>query len=141
LSGRDRGCGRAGPVVVDRGLAVERRVAALTIVEHLDPFEHRVRELWPIVLHLRPVEQLGLHRRAERFRDGVVELVSGAAHRCEQSGLAQTPSERLGDMLRPVVATKDRARRRPAAPVRDVEGVNSEFGPQKVRDRVADDET
>ena len=49
FSGRDRGCGRAGPVVVDRGLVVQRRVATLTVVEHLDPFEHGVRELGPAV--------------------------------------------------------------------------------------------
>jgi hypothetical protein len=53
LSGRDRGCGRAGPVVVDRGLVVQRRVATLTVVEHLDPFKHRVGELGP---GQRPVE-------------------------------------------------------------------------------------
>ena len=45
------------------------------------------------------VEQLGLHGGEERFRDSVVKHVSDAAHRCEQSGLAETPSACPGDIL------------------------------------------
>jgi hypothetical protein len=119
---------------------VQRRVAALTVGEHLDLFEHGVGELGPAVPDQAPVEQLGLHRGEERFRDGVVERVADAAHRCEQSGLPETPSERQGDVLRSVVAVKDRAGCGSAAPVRDVERVDDELGSQMVRDRVADDE-
>ena len=140
MSGRDRGCGRAGPVVVDRGLVVQRRVAALTVVEHLDPFEHRVGELGPAVSDPAPVEELGLHRGEERFRDGIVERVSNATHRCEQSGLEQTPSERPGDVLRPVFAVEDRAGCWPTARVRDVERIDDELGPELIRDRLVDDE-
>ena len=78
MSRRDRGCGRAGPVVVDRGLVAKRRVATLTVVEHLDPFEHGVRELGPAVPGPAAVEQLGLHGCEERFRDSVVERVAHA---------------------------------------------------------------
>ena len=128
-------------MVFDRGLASERRVAALALLEDLDPFEHRVGELGPIVPGLAAIEKFGLHRCEARFSDSVVEHVSDAAHRREQSGLAQTPSDRQGKMLRFAVAVKDCAECDPAAPVRDAERVDDEFGPEMVRNGVADDDT
>lgn len=56
------------------------------------------------------VEELGLKRCEEGFRDGVVEHTGDAAHRREQSGLAQLPFERPSDMMRNVIAVDSDAR-------------------------------
>ena len=99
------------------------------VVKHLNLFEHRVGELGPAVPDPAPVEELGLHWYEVRFSDGVVERVSDAAHQREQSGLAQTTSERPGDVLQVVVAVKDCSRCGSAALVRDVARVDDELGP------------
>jgi hypothetical protein len=103
---------------------VGRRLAALTVGEHLNPFEHRVGELGRAVPDPVPVGEFGLYRCEVRFGDGIVECVSDAPHRYEQSGLAKTPAKRQGHELRRVVLVKHPGGRVSAAPVRDVERVD-----------------
>jgi transposase-like protein len=57
----------------------KRRVPALTVVEDLEVFEDRVRELDAGAPSL-PVEQLDLHAAPERLDDGVVEAVADGTH-------------------------------------------------------------
>ena len=78
-------------------------MAALTVVDLLDSFEHRVRELGPGVPDPAAVGQLGLYRCEEPLGEGVVERVADAANRREQSGRAETSLERLDVMARSVV--------------------------------------
>lgn len=59
---------------------VECRVAALTVVGHLDSFESRLREPGPTDPEFTAVEELGLHQCGEAFRDDVVGRPIDAAH-------------------------------------------------------------
>lgn len=76
----------------------------MTVGEHLNSFEHRVRKLGPTSPDPMAMGQHGRHGCGERVRDGIAERASKAAHRREKLGLAETPSERQRDIVRPVFA-------------------------------------
>lgn len=74
------------------------------------------------------IEQLRVQRRKGRLASGVVDRACDAAYRREQSGLAQTASECLGEALRLVHNVKNGAGFGPVVPVCDVERVNDGMG-------------
>jgi len=63
-----------------------RGVAALLVVEDLDPFKDPLRELGAAVPDAT-VEQLGLQRREEALGDRVVERVADGPDRPQKAGV------------------------------------------------------
>src|ERR1700680_4278676 len=70
----------------------ERRVTALTVMEDLEVFEDRVRQLASGAPSLA-VEEFDLHPTPERLDDRIVVAVADGAHRRDESGFERPGSE------------------------------------------------
>jgi hypothetical protein len=110
----DSGCLGCGVDVVqfkfDRRQHAETRVASPAVVEDLDVFEDRVRELDP-GLPAAGVEQFDLRPRPERLDHRVVIAVTNRSHRGEQPRLPRPVGERPGGELGAVIGMDDRRHR------------------------------
>src|SRR5215207_6748750 len=144
--GRVLGVHRDGSVhALRRGLAfkrgrtdlAERRMAPPLVIEHLEVLEQRDLRL------AGAVESIGdftLHRREERFHDGVVVAVAAPAHRTRDAAPIEPPLVVLAGVRAPLIRVMQQAQLRAAPLQRHVERLQGEMAVIGRTQRPADHE-